>query len=285
MNARPSRHLNPFVVAATFTKSAGKAVGRVGALAAALGVGSVLGGIGIAVAEPDAGTTQSSAAPSAGSSSATSNDTATRRQRGGVNRAPSSQAPRQPYRGRGAAATNQGLDSADVPDVQGRQAPSAAAPEVPDLKDDFPAAGFPAGPQTRPTTGPVGKSTTIPSAPVPVTAPVTAGPELTVETVRPAAATVAQAGATPEVEVSAPPVAAPASAVATPLAAIQAVLAPLFGGTIPGLPMESPLSWAALAVARRQGQPAPAAAVAGAAATVAGPATATAAPGTTTVIT
>ncbi len=253
-----------------------RAVGRVGMLAAALGVGSAFGGLGVAAAQPDQSAETSPAAETG---------------------SPSSE--------RGAADSRRGgRESGDAPAAQSRTRsalPAADAPQAPQrvgLAAPRSHSAPPLAAATAAASSNVPAAAVVPTAPAVVTP--SAAPEVRTAVPRAAAAVATavkqavRAGASTQLTQPAPAVAAVAempvatAAAATPVPAVGSLieaLSPLLGSGGPS-PVESPMAWAALSVARRFGRAASgrAAAVALSAA-AAPPAAATTTVPTTTKIT
>jgi len=263
-------------------------VGRVGALAAALGIGAVLGPLSIASANPDSSASEESSAPAATNRSSAPADRGRSRapRTGTPSNSPTAQAP-QP----GGAGSQRGAG-------QLRSVPPAAATGP--RRNEFRPAGLDsAAPQPSASTADrdlpgqalpqQARTAQTPPVPTPDTSPVTvdiaASP---LSNPIPGSAVQAAAVSAPEFTPVAPPQAFAAPAPASSLnGLVEAVLTPLLGiGS--ALPMESPLGWAALAVSRRLGRtelssvPAPAAATT-TSLTVPGAATSTSASTTTRI--
>ncbi|MGV0991163.1 MAG: Ig-like domain-containing protein [Mycobacterium sp.] len=225
-------------------------VGRVGGLAVALGIGAA------ALSNAALGTAaQASAAPADTSGSSAASDTAT--QTDSTASAPRSRA---------------GRSSAASPAQHGARRSADSTPVV-----AAPAKG--SGPVSRGISAPVAavQSQSIDrSAARVVAAPAVGSNPVVAQTVT-ATASQALGTAPAAVPVMTP---APAAAVAPATGALGSVLSPLLG-TNPGAPVEAPLSWVVLAVARRQESQTP---VAPAAAVVTTAAVANVAPAISTVV-
>ena len=213
------------------------AVGRVGVLAAVLGIGGVLGSPVMAAADPDGtapGTT----------STAPSNDPSTTRGGATVSRHPSARAAQPTTRVSGARVAREPVGAQD-----------RTAVPAPNLRNDSAA-----------PTAPSANSVSAPIFSTPaVVAPTAVTPQFVVLPPR-QSGVVAAAGAaaftpaTPAIQAvaagrglapAAPPPAAAASARISAMRHLIDALSPLLGsGT--GNPVESPLSWAVLALSRRQ---------------------------------
>ena len=249
------------------------AVGRVGALAAVLGIGGVFGGTAVATAEPD------QANDAASGSSAQTDARA-----GADNRRTAS--------GRTAS------QPAEAADGTSRAPAGALERPGPDIARSHASPALPAAATS--ADRPEGAVTpVVPSAAAAVSAPVISAPVLSVARNQVdariarrsavSAAPVQVPVVVPPAVQDIPPVAAPAAAlpVQIPSAArnLLDALSPLLGGGT-GAPMESPMAWAGLAVARRLGrQPAAQAVVVPASAAAVPPGAATAVTPTITKIT
>ncbi len=252
-------------------------MGRVGALAAALGIGAVLGPLAIASADPDA-----SAADEASARTVTNESTA--RSDKGRGRAVRGGTSAGAVRAQGPSA---GPAARSRTAAANRPAPAASAPRATDARrnDPNPTAAEASAPQ--PVAAPAGRDLHAAVAAAPVSPPAAEPAPAAFAATVPTAAAVVH---TPTFAPEAPPQAFAAPAPAAPLRGLaDSVLSPLLGiGS--ALPMESPLGWAVLAVSRRLGRaevgtvPAAAAAATTTSLMVPGAATTTS-PGTTTTIT
>jgi GH18 family chitinase len=261
-------------------------VGRVGALAAALGIGAVLGPLATASADPEsAPANPDSSAADEAAARAVTNDSAARNDKG---------------RGRAV----RGGTSAGAVRAQGPSAGAAAGPRSSAATRPVRAAWASRTPDSRrdgtiPTAAPAEAEVSPPqSVAVPagrdLPAAVLAAP-VTPPAAEPAAAAFAVTVPTAAAAVGAPtfaPVAPPQAFAAPPATSLRgladSVLSPLLGiGS--ALPMESPLGWAVLAVSRRLGRaevgtvPAAAASATTASLMVPGAATTTSTSTTTTI--
>ena len=262
-------------------------VGRIGALAVALGIGAVLGTPVIAAA--DTGRTRSEDATS-DAESTTESTASTPASRGKAASGRTAGAPRvggrtSPGRSAGEPTTGLGERAAGAGAAVVRTSPAHRDPFRSEVDQAAPraivsspsdAVPSPAayGPLSSPTTAPAPTSVQPTAVVTPAAAP------SVVPSVAPAAALPAAA---------ARPVQARATTVAPIVGVLQAILAPLSGNGA-GIPVESPLGWAVLALTRRLGRSATVPTVAmpvttgqAAAATTVAPAATTS--GTTTTIT
>ena len=209
------------------------AVGRVGALAAVLGIGGVFGGSAVAVAEPDQ--TNEAASGTSAPSDARAGAENRRGAPARVSSRPSASGERTP----GTAAATPERPAADAPRSHAVPPLPASATSAERPSDGAPAVSSAAATVVVPTT----TSTVLPQVDVRT---VPQGAASAVEVALPAVVTPAVQDIP---QVAAPAATAPAqipSAVRNLLDALN----PLLGGG-DGTPGESPLAWAGLAVARR----------------------------------
>jgi hypothetical protein len=219
-------------------RSSATFVGRIGALAVALGVGAVLGGCGIAVA--DTGSAEGSASDADASP-----------------RGPRHSSPGRGHPGQPSQAAPQEPTPDEAPVNTARSARAAAAAEVPEI-DKSSAGHTPtvtAPPDSAVAAAPVIQQRVTPSAPSADPAPQYVPAPSAANFTAPPAAASPPPNPVAALAISLSPAAAgaPALTAAAPQGSISALPSALLGEGA-GFPAESPATWAVLAATRRMGR-------------------------------